>query len=1508
MLGEIGGKCVNCRTGWANQLAERLVWSLTWFCRQRHQTSLTVFASMLCAKNFSLSNYRKAYTNLASYPGGEEITNSFEALAIFLKYDNLLSLPAAVEIASGLTPNDTSIRPTVLAAIARLGQVAADIAIYQTANSHVKQISALRRAINSLNNLDKYVAAEVTTPEQKLLWQIIHRWRLLLMEASGNQDLNRSFPNYRGRIPQCLNPLNICHYVLLAYWVYFRPTALNCYLYQANSDIYQSRGFGKIFRTWRIAAYRNLYWMAMCAIALFSVLAILLVVPDQLATHSSQVNAVTVIPNRRMALSASSDGTVRMWDLDHKPPLSIWGKRVYEFISGSSKSSSKKPNNWQEGLIWQSGAQGVTALAVTPDKRYAITALTDSTPFDFIDLGGIVPYLEKTFNVRIQKRVFPSRNKVPVENGTLKVWKLENGEELYPLKGHSEVVNAVAIAPDGSKVVSASADKTLKVWDISSGKELHTLEGHSEAVNAVAIAPDGSKVVSASDDKTLKVWDIKKGIELYTLKGHSAAVNAVAIAPDGSKAISASADKTLKVWDISSGKELHTPLESHNNAVKAIAIAPNGKALFGSDDGTLKVWELNSNKLLYSLKGRHSREVAVIAVTSDGKRAISFRVGATFPLFWDLERGVRLERENVLLGRLGLVKLECVLFGIMVISGLLSVPLVLAVSVTTFGVGGCVLGGIIGMMILRYASPAAYSSLVQYLLIAPLVGVLPQPLFTAVSILFSEHLIPWGMAGGVASRKAFGVVTSVAIFTVLSMMLSGIFADIMPMANTNSNPNLLTRVVVGMVVALVGGLLVGVVSIARSSRLIFHPVYCVLALRSKFGKGKHPVEWDELVVLPLPGTQRIITQRLQQNELNGLRLIAEVAGNPFQRAFVQQALHTYLHQQVAPLRFLYNLLINPDWRTYIYAPVSKQDWERFPATGQLLLGELGGQWVHCSSGWAEHLVWKLTQFLRNHRQTPLTRFAAMLYQLLDKKTVKAENFDLSSYRRVYAELTLYPDGEEVTQSFEALAGFLAYNQLSDLAQAVDAVSELAPADIAVCPPVLAALANMGAVGAEVATYQTATSRVNKLAALARATKTLDDLDDYIIAEVATPEKALLQRVVRQWRPLLTEASGRVGFAEVRGPVANPYVVGNPVIGHLFVGREDILRRLEELWMVREQCPSVVIYGHRRMGKSSILRNLSVRLGLQTIIVDLNMQRVGLVRNTEELLYNLALSLYDSLPKLAKEQLPEPDESRFLTQNPYTAFDRFLKQLNEVRAEKRFIVAIDEFELIEQLIEQNRLEPGLLDFWRGLIQTYSWFVMAFAGLHTLKEMTQNYWNPLFGSVMAIPVSFLSPKAATQLIVQPSPDFNIDYHQDAVERIIKLTNGQPYLIQLVGHTLVTCLNRQTFEEGIERERRFTVADVEAIINTPEFYRDGNAYFNGIWVQAENSEPREQIAVLKVLIYTSLSLTDIVNQTNLDLSQVQAALETLQRHDVIKQENGQYAYTVELMRRWVAQRRGE
>ena len=108
-----------------------------------------------------------------------------------------------------------------------------------------------------------------------------------------------------------------------------------------------------------------------------------------------------------------------------------------------------------------------------------------------------------------------------------------------------------------------------------------------------------------------------------------------------------------------------------------------------------------------------------------------------------------------------------------------------------------------------------------------------------------------------------------------------------------------------------------------------------------------------------------------------------------------------------------------------------------------------------------------------------------------------------------------------------------------------------------------------------AAYRDATSRVRQQGALLRATDMLDELDEYVVAQVMAPEQTILRRIIRQWRRLVSEEGGVVGRVEEVAPVANPYVVGNPVKGTLFVGREDIMRRLEELWAAEGQQNLVV---------------------------------------------------------------------------------------------------------------------------------------------------------------------------------------------------------------------------------------------------------------------------------------------------------------------------------------------
>ena len=70
------------------------------------------------------------------------------------------------------------------------------------------------------------------------------------------------------------------------------------------------------------------------------------------------------------------------------------------------------------------------------------------------------------------------------------------------------------------------------MWDLESGQLVHTLEGHTDLVNAVAVTPDGRRAISASADHTLRVWDVESGIYIAAFTGEGPMLRC-AIAPDG---------------------------------------------------------------------------------------------------------------------------------------------------------------------------------------------------------------------------------------------------------------------------------------------------------------------------------------------------------------------------------------------------------------------------------------------------------------------------------------------------------------------------------------------------------------------------------------------------------------------------------------------------------------------------------------------------------------------------------------------------------------------------------------------------------------------------------------------------------------------------------------------------------------------------------------------------------------------------------------------------------------
>jgi hypothetical protein len=660
------------------------------------------------------------------------------------------------------------------------------------------------------------------------------------------------------------------------------------------------------------------------------------------------------------------------------------------------------------------------------------------------------------------------------------------------------------------------------------------------------------------------------------------------------------------------------------------------------------------------------------------------------------------------------------------------------------------------------------------------------------------------------------------------------------------------------------------------------------ATTSDLAQAIRRVYFDRLTIFPLPGETATLRRLAQLDEDFAIREAIKTAIDSNHLLPAVEALQRFATVNPLLVQAHLNQVFNNDWQkcllrytTYNLPETPARIWQASERLNELarslLVKKNGGEKESDPSDLMRCVARLVSSPDSNAEATPT------IPQTLDDLQAILQEFEdvqqkYPNLRYVATHLDLY-SGLLAALRFERVEAIGGYNPPK--------LPPLSDAALLYPPDLHEALSQLNDIAARLRSYVAATSPVTRRLHLLHTDEILGKISPQI-DNLPVSVGPLLVLLIAHWQRLIVRTRETLAQSQLAAPYPQPYVIANPVVGPGFVGREDVMWQLESLWAIQDQRPSVVLYGHRRMGKTSILQNLhGEQFGPYTLIVDFNLQTYGLAPSTGALLHNLALALYDKWQgsKLRTGILAEPAETDFTEHDPYNAFNRFLRRLDKVRGLNRLIVTLDEFETIENRIQKRKIEPEFIDYLRGVITTWPWLTLALAGLHTLREMTKDYWHPLYGTVQAIPVSFLSADATRRLLTAPSPNFPVDYTEDTVNRIYALTHGQPYLAQLIGHNLVTRLNQQIFEQQVKREALFSLDDLEAAIDSPEFYRAGNAYFAGVWAQAGQGAPGQQV-LLKALTQTDrpASAEELATRTSLNLPEIFEALRTLKRHDVI------------------------
>jgi RNA polymerase sigma factor (sigma-70 family) len=339
------------------------------------------------------------------------------------------------------------------------------------------------------------------------------------------------------------------------------------------------------------------------------------------AGHVEEVAALASSANAKRLASASADGTVRLWDLSTGKAIHVW-----------------RGHEWRRhNLDWRMEKAGVTALDMTPDGRWVLSAgsegkiqLHDAATGKQLQTVALPAPVRGEGELRVfHLRITPDGSKAVVLFGAegfyfttgpggidppfakhtykLATWDLKTGALVDKRAVEVLPVRSSAISPDGRTLLAGSV-----LTDVRTGKEIAKLEGAilGGSNEPAVFSPDGALIVGVFTEETKKdgstihspggvrVWEAATGKTVAHLKTKSW-VGQVAIHPDNRYVITNDYDG-VQAWDAITRKvvavrPMHERVHSSTTSgsfASCLAFTPAGRLATGHPDGTVLLWDV----------------------------------------------------------------------------------------------------------------------------------------------------------------------------------------------------------------------------------------------------------------------------------------------------------------------------------------------------------------------------------------------------------------------------------------------------------------------------------------------------------------------------------------------------------------------------------------------------------------------------------------------------------------------------------------------------------------------------------------------------------------------------------------------------------------------------------------------------------------------------------------------------------------------------------------------------